>query len=129
MAREHDLPMRGIAAVEAANTEQKVRVAKKIVRRSGDDLKGLRFGLWGLTFKPETDDMREHPSLSAIADLKRHGARMCAYDPVPMPHARSLLAGNAAVQFATDMYLTAGGEDGMRSCHAERTTERPVGEA
>jgi UDPglucose 6-dehydrogenase len=57
-------------------------LAGKIVRRFGADLSGRKFALWGLAFKPDTDDMREAPSLVLIEELLRRGATVCAYDPV-----------------------------------------------
>ncbi len=112
-AAEHGLPMRVVAAAEAANDAQKLRLSQKVVARYGEDLAGRRFALWGLAFKPNTDDMREAPSLTAIAELTRRGARVRAYDPIAMPHARQLLAGNAAVEFADDMYQALDGADGL----------------
>jgi len=112
-AAEHGLPMRVVAAAEAANDAQKLRLSQKVVARYGEDLSGRRFALWGLAFKPNTDDMREAPSLTAIAELTRRGARVRAYDPIAMPHARHLLAGNAAVEFADDMYQALDGADGL----------------
>lgn len=75
-AGEHALPMRVIEAAETANQAQKLRLAHKVVARYGADLQGRTFALWGLAFKPNTDDMREAPSLSTIADLTRRGARI-----------------------------------------------------
>lgn len=112
-AAEHGLPMRVVAAAEAANDAQKLRLSQKIVARFGDDLSGRTFALWGLSFKPNTDDMREAPSLTAIAELTQRGARVRAYDPIAMPHARQLLANNPAVEFADDMYQALDGADAL----------------
>ncbi|MBV7484919.1 UDP-glucose/GDP-mannose dehydrogenase family protein [Bordetella sp. BOR01] len=112
-AAEHGLPMRVVTAAEAANDAQKLRLSQKIVARYGEDLSGRTFALWGLAFKPNTDDMREAPSLTAIAELTRRGARVRAYDPVAMPHARQILAHNPAVEFADDMYQALDGADGL----------------
>ena len=112
-AAEHDLPMRVVAAAEAANTAQKLRLSQKIVARYGEDLSGRTFALWGLAFKPNTDDMREAPSLTAIAELTQRGARVRAYDPIAMPHSRQILAHNPAVEFADDMYQALDGADGL----------------
>ena len=81
-ADEHGLPLRVIGAVEAANDAQKRRLADKIIARFGADLTGRCFALWGLAFKPNTDDMREAPSLTLIDALLAHGATVAAYDPV-----------------------------------------------
>lgn len=110
---EEGVPMRVIEAVEAANDAQKLRLAEKVVARFGDDLSGRTFAVWGLAFKPNTDDMREAPSLSLIAELTRRGARIKAYDPVAMAQAAKSLAGNGAVAMAADMYEALAGADAL----------------
>lgn len=112
-AQENKLSMRVIEAVEAANTKQKFRLSQKVVRRYGEDLKGRTFALWGLAFKPNTDDMREAPSLTVIDELTRRGAHIRAYDPVAMHEAGKVLAGNTAVEFVTDMYEALDDADGL----------------
>ncbi|OZI80271.1 UDP-glucose dehydrogenase family protein [Bordetella genomosp. 6] len=112
-AGEHALPMRVIEAAETANQAQKLRLADKVVARYGTDLQGRTFALWGLAFKPNTDDMREAPSLSTIADLTRRGARIRAYDPVAMPQAAKVLEDNPAVELVDDMYQALDGADGL----------------
>ncbi|MGE5116995.1 MAG: UDP-glucose dehydrogenase family protein [Betaproteobacteria bacterium] len=77
-----------LAAVEAANDQQKRVLSRKIIGRFGEDLAGRRFALWGLAFKPETDDMREAPSRVVVADLLSRGAEVVAHDPVAMAEAR-----------------------------------------
>jgi len=84
-AEEAGRPLRVLAAVGQANEAQKHVLGGKIRRRFGDDLKGKTFAVWGLAFKPNTDDMREAPSLALIADLQSAGARVRAYDPVAKP--------------------------------------------
>ena len=81
-------PLAILGAVEAANERQKLRLVEKIVGRFGEDLAGRRFALWGLAFKPNTDDMREAPSLEIIAALVARGATVVAYDPVAMPESK-----------------------------------------
>lgn len=83
--------LRILSAVEEVNEAQKQVLAARIVRDFGEDLSGLRFALWGLSFKPNTDDMRQASSLSLIAELRRRHASVCAYDPVAMDEARRLL--------------------------------------
>jgi UDPglucose 6-dehydrogenase len=90
----HDL--RVLRAVESANDAQKYRLVDKIVARFGEKLDGLRFALWGLAFKPGTDDMREAPSRAIIDALHRRGASITAYDPVAMNEARRIFAGRYA---------------------------------
>ncbi|WP_459616504.1 UDP-glucose dehydrogenase family protein [Bordetella sp. 2513F-2] len=113
MAQDHGVPMRVIAATEEANQAQKRRLAGKIVARYGEDLSGRTFALWGLAFKPNTDDMREAPSLTTIAELTARGARVRGYDPVAMPQAAKVLAGNAGFELADDMYLALDGADAL----------------
>ncbi len=85
------LPSRMLAAVEQINEEQKQVLVHKVVARYGDDLQGRTFAMWGLAFKPNTDDMREAPSLVILEELIRRGARFKVYDPVAMDEARRLL--------------------------------------
>ncbi|MCJ9713260.1 UDP-glucose 6-dehydrogenase, partial [Bordetella hinzii] len=113
MGAEHGEPMRVISAVEAANERQKLRLAEKVQDVYGEDLAGRRFALWGLAFKPNTDDMREAPSLSIIAELTRRGAEVRAFDPVAMEQARPLLAHNPAVSMTADMYEALDGADAL----------------
>jgi len=83
-------PLGILGAVEAANERQKLRLVEKIVGRFGEDLAGRRFALWGLAFKPNTDDMREAPALEIIAALVARGATVVAYDPVAMPESKRI---------------------------------------
>ena len=89
-ADEHGLPLRVISAVEAANDAQKRRLADKIIARFGADLTGRCFALWGLAFKPNTDDMRAAPSRTLMEALWAAGASVQAHDPVAMEEARRL---------------------------------------
>ncbi|MCF8151984.1 MAG: UDP-glucose/GDP-mannose dehydrogenase family protein [Burkholderiaceae bacterium] len=89
-----------LQAVEAANENQKAVLAQKITARLGQDLGGKTFALWGLAFKPNTDDMREAPSLVLIADLLARGAAIRAYDPVAVHEARRMLGDNPRISYA-----------------------------
>jgi UDPglucose 6-dehydrogenase len=89
-------------AVERVNYAQKHVLTQKIVSRFGEDLTGRKIALWGLAFKPNTDDMREAPSLVLIDDLTKRGAKIVAFDPVAMGESKHLLVENANVSFATD---------------------------
>jgi UDPglucose 6-dehydrogenase len=82
-----------LQAVEDANERQKHVLVRKIVARFGEDLSGRTFALWGLAFKPNTDDMREAPSRVIIEELTRRGAAVQAYDPVAMEEAGRVMAG------------------------------------
>lgn len=94
-------PMRVIQAVEAVNDEQK-HVPFRKLRKAIGSIKGRRIALWGLAFKPETDDMRLAPSLTLIDDLIGEGATVCVFDPVAMDECRRRLGDK--VEYATDMY-------------------------
>ncbi|MEK6424717.1 MAG: UDP-glucose/GDP-mannose dehydrogenase family protein [Burkholderia gladioli] len=87
-----------LRAVSQVNAEQKQVLARKIVARYGEDLSGRSFGVWGLAFKPNTDDMREAPSRALIAELLSRGARVRAYDPVATAEARRVFALDLAGQ-------------------------------
>ena len=82
-------------AVEAVNELQKTVLGRKIRSRLGEDLAGRRFAVWGLAFKPNTDDMREAPSRVLIGDLLSAGAEVCAYDPVAIEEARRVFGDKA----------------------------------
>jgi UDPglucose 6-dehydrogenase len=94
----HDLQI--LRSVQAVNEQQKGVLAQKVVQRFGPDLHGLRFALWGLSFKPGTDDMREAPSRIVIGQLLQRGAEICAYDPVAMPQARRTLGERPGLGYA-----------------------------
>jgi len=93
MAAAHDFYPRVLEAVEARNEEQKGYLFGKISAHYGSNLEGRVFGLWGLAFKPGTDDMREAPSRVLLEQLIQAGARVRAYDPVAMDVAREELPG------------------------------------
>ncbi|WP_412526494.1 UDP-glucose dehydrogenase family protein [Burkholderia lata] len=97
-AGENGQPLRILEAVEAANYAQKDVLISKIEQRFGADLTGREFAVWGLAFKPNTDDMREAPSRRLIAALLERGATVRAYDPVAVDEARRVFA----LDFDTD---------------------------
>ena len=90
-------PLRVMAAVEQANEAQKQVLGGKIKARFGKNLKGKRIALWGLAFKPNTDDMREAASLTLIADLLEAGAEIRAYDPVAKPDIKGVVLAASAM--------------------------------
>jgi UDPglucose 6-dehydrogenase len=104
MARQAGIDPRVLNAVETRNNEQKTILAKKIIARFGQDLSGLKFAVWGLSFKPETDDMREAPSIVIINQLVKLGASISAYDPVAINEARHILGDNQNVVYFEDQY-------------------------
>ncbi len=110
---DHGLELGVLAAVEAANERQKRVLVDKVVERFGEDLRGRTFAVWGLAFKPDTDDMREAPSLVVVRELARRGARLRAYDPVAMPTARRVLEDVPEVTFAPDQNGALAGADAL----------------
>ncbi len=88
-AEEYEYDAQLIRAVEKVNDNQKLVIANKIVRRFGEDLSEKVFGLWGLAFKPGTDDMREAPAIYVVKELAKRGAKIVAYDPKAMEEAKS----------------------------------------
>lgn len=79
-----------LSSVEVANNNQKLILVKKVVREYGENLHGMLFAVWGLSFKPGTDDMREAPSIVVINELLKRGASVVAYDPVAMKESKKL---------------------------------------
>ncbi len=106
-------PMRVLQAVEEVNADQKLVLYKKIVNHFGgeEQLKGKVVAMWGLAFKPETDDMREAPSLVLIDRLIKAGAIVKVYDPVAMNECRRRLGDS--VTYAQDMYDAVDGADAL----------------
>jgi UDPglucose 6-dehydrogenase len=102
-----------LQAVEDANERQKHVLVNKIVARYGEDLTGRSFALWGLAFKPNTDDMREAPSRVIVAELVRRGAAVRAYDPVAMPEAARVLDGTPRLSFASSQADALTGADAL----------------
>ncbi|MEN7527060.1 MULTISPECIES: UDP-glucose/GDP-mannose dehydrogenase family protein [unclassified Cupriavidus] len=95
-ASAHGKPMRVLEAVEAVNDAQKQVLGEKVIRRFGEDLSGKTFGIWGLAFKPNTDDMREAPSRVLARELVSRGASLRVHDPVAMAEARRVMEADLA---------------------------------
>jgi UDPglucose 6-dehydrogenase len=112
-AMENQVEMEVVSAVEAANLRQKRLLVDKIVRRFGEDLSGRRFGLWGLAFKPNTDDMREAPSLDIVKGIVSRRGSIVAYDPVAMENARLAIGNIANVSYATAAMDAVKGADAL----------------
>jgi len=94
-----------ITAVEKVNNEQKLVIAQKIIARFGEDLTDFSFGIWGLAFKPGTDDMREAPSINIIKELVKRGAKIKAYDPKAVDQAKELyLKGIENITYVASKY-------------------------
>ena len=108
-ASDHGYPMRILQAVEDVNEEQKTILFRKLSAHFGGDLQGRKVAMWGLAFKPETDDMREAPSLVLIDRLLEVGCQITAYDPVAIPEARRRIGDRIA--YAKNIYETVEGAD------------------
>ena len=107
-----DIELKVLTAVEAANDAQKHVLTKKISTRFGD-LKGRHFALWGLSFKPNTDDMREAPSRELIDDLFAAGATVTAYDPVAMHETQRIYGADPRLSYAENPMGALDGADAL----------------
>jgi UDPglucose 6-dehydrogenase len=105
-AQQTGMELHILRAVEEVNQAQKSVLLRKVTARLGERLDGTRFALWGLAFKPNTDDMREAPSRAVIDGLLQRGASVLAYDPVATDVARRIYASERRVGFS-DAPLTA----------------------
>ena len=109
----HGVPLQVLTAVEAANERQKHVLVDKVCARFGQDLSGRCFAVWGLAFKPNTDDMREAPSRVIVAQLLQRGATVQAYDPVAMDEGRRVLGGAPGLRFADSAHAALDGADAL----------------
>ena len=109
--QDNDVNMTLLNAVEAINENQKELLVDLARRRFGDDLTGKTFGVWGLAFKPNTDDMREAPAINIVRGLTEAGAKVKAYDPQAMENAKRILGD--AVELCENMYDVAEGVDAL----------------
>lgn len=105
IAEKHDYDATLITAVENVNDRQKVVISNKVVKRFGEDLSGKIFGIWGLAFKPGTDDMREAPAIYVIKELVKRGANVVAYDPKAMKESQHFyLKGEKNIRYVDSKY-------------------------
>jgi UDPglucose 6-dehydrogenase len=104
-------PMKVLESVEEVNNKQRFRIAEKVVKQFGENLKGKTFAVWGLSFKPQTDDMREAPAIYTINYLLEHGARVCGYDPQAMKEARKVFGDR--IDYSNDNYSMLKGADAL----------------
>ena len=109
---EHGVKMEVIASVEHVNQLQKRVVFEKLLQAFDGDLKGRRIAVWGLSFKPETDDMREAPSVVIIRLLLEAGAEVIAYDPVAMDESKKRYLGDS-IKYAVSQYEAVEGADAL----------------
>ncbi len=110
-AKDSGAHLEVVEAADRANARQKKVLGQKVRAHFGADLSGKRVAIWGLAFKPETDDIREAPALTLIADLREMGATVVGYDPVAMPNVQAQLGG--AIEYADSMYDAANGADAL----------------
>ncbi|MBU2743091.1 MULTISPECIES: UDP-glucose dehydrogenase family protein [Acidithiobacillus] len=115
-ARQHDFDAPLLTAVEAVNNRQKQILEKKLVAVLGEDLKGKKIAIWGLAFKPNTDDLREAPSRALIAGILKRGGTVQAYDPVAMDEVGRVYAGESALTLCVDPYAACEGADALVIC-------------
>ncbi len=111
--RENGMDLTILQAVEDVNERQKQVLVNKIVARFGEDLAGRTFALWGLAFKPNTDDMREAPSRVIVEALTGRGASVRAYDPVAMPEAARVMEGLPGLAFVANQSEALDGADAL----------------
>jgi UDPglucose 6-dehydrogenase len=111
-AAEHEVPLTILEAVQQANKSQRLHFLNRIVRHYGENsLKNKLFALWGLSFKPRTDDIREAPSLDIIRALLEKGARVRAFDPIAMESAGRILGDS--IEYSPGNYECLEGADGL----------------
>lgn len=109
-ARQAGVDLELVSAVDRVNQKQRYRMVDKIVALLDDDVAGKTIGILGLSFKPNTDDIREAPAITIIQALQEYGAKIKAYDPVAMPAAQAVLHD---VEYCADAYATCTGSDAI----------------
>jgi UDPglucose 6-dehydrogenase len=114
MGRESGTDLQLLTAVHEVNQRQRRTFISKVESHFGPDLSGKTIGIWGLSFKPRTDDVREAPSLTVIEWLLEHGARVVAYDPVAMETAREHLG--ERITYAANAMDVLSGADALIIC-------------
>ncbi len=112
-AKDNQMELQIVSSAEKVNEKQKSFLFDKITKHFGKDLKGKTFGIWGLAFKPNTDDMREAPALVMIEKLAAAGATLRAYDPVAMHEAKKHIGKNVNIQFVENPYNALESADAM----------------
>ena len=114
IAKENGYTAQLITAVEQVNNAQKLVIAQKIITRFGEDLTRFTFGIWGLAFKPGTDDMREAPAIYILKELVKRGAQIQAFDPKAMHEAKEhYLKGVQNITYAAAKYDVLKGADAL----------------
>jgi UDPglucose 6-dehydrogenase len=109
-AQDYGTPVRIVETVASVNDQRKRAMARKVIQAMGGDVRGKRVAILGLTFKPNTDDMRDAPSIAVIQGLQDHGASIAAYDPEGMEQAKLVLSG---IDYASNPYACMEGADAL----------------
>jgi UDPglucose 6-dehydrogenase len=109
----HGLPLPLLHAVKAVNDAQKQLLVRRLLALCNGDIRGRRVAVWGLAFKPGTDDLREAPSLDVVALLRAEGAHAVVHDPLAMPGARRLLGTPPGLDYAADPLAAVDGADAL----------------
>jgi len=110
-AEQNNYQLRILSAVDNVNDDQKKVLVKKILKHYDNNIKGKTFSVWGLAFKPKTDDMREAPSITIIDELIKGGANVQAYDPASLHEAKNIF--NGSVSLCDDAIKTTEGADAI----------------
>ena len=115
VGKRNGIEMKIAEAVEDVNNSQKRILSDRVVAKYGEDLTGRTFALWGLSFKPETDDMREAPAITVVTELTKRGAKIKAYDPEAYEMAKHYLAHipTDAISYEPDMWTALDGADAL----------------
>jgi UDPglucose 6-dehydrogenase len=108
---DYNSPIRLLKVVDEVNKEQKLVLVKKILKHFNGNVKDKRFAIWGLAFKPNTDDMREAPAIYIVKELVKLGAKVCAYDPAAMENAKFYL--DDMLEYKLEQYETLKDADGL----------------
>lgn len=114
LATENKYTAKMLRAVQEINESQKLVLVHKVIKRFGEDLNGCVFAVWGLSFKPETDDTREASSIAIIRELTKHGAKIKAYDPKAMDVAKEYYFKDLRnIEYADSKYTALSGADAL----------------
>jgi UDPglucose 6-dehydrogenase len=114
LASENEYTPKVLKSVQEVNESQKLVIAQKVIKKFGRDLSKNTFAVWGLSFKPETDDTREASSIAIINELTKHGAKIKAYDPKAMDVARKYyLKDNKNIEYVDSKYTALCGADAL----------------
>jgi len=113
LAEEVNYKAELIESVDNVNNRQKLLIAEKVIKKYGKDLKGRTFAIWGLAFKPETDDMREAPAIYIIKKLIAQGAQIRAYDPKATHEAKNFYLKDYVIEYVESKYEALKGADAL----------------